>query len=187
MVWLNPKTFIDSAIQKIDANPQIKKTMEDLVEKADFKMEVGEESFLEIVNKDALKNKVYSKTKKDGREYFCFTAEFDDIRKLFQGKREIAIIEDKDGLVTYTEYFSPQAADKTNGTDPAVFKGCTFKYILHLPRDIIKANTVKIDKNTATWELPFEEVIANKDFHITATMKSENKISRWLKNIIKKK
>jgi hypothetical protein len=183
----NPKSLFNSALQKIDTSAQIKKSMEDSVAKAKVKIKVKEESFLENVNKDALKNKTFVTTEKDGTTYFCFSTEFNDIRKLYEGKREVSITEDKTGLTTYTEYFNSLENDKTKEENLEIYKGCSFKYVLHLPRDIVKANTDKIDKNTAVWELPLEQVAANRGFYITATMKSENKFLRWLRHFKKKK
>ncbi len=116
--------------------------------------------------------------------------EFDDIRKLYEGKKIVTVTEGENDLVTYTEYFEPREDRKKDAEpakkDPELFKGFKFKYVLHMPRDIVSANTDKIDKNTATWELPLDVIANNKNFHITASIKGQNRLLRWLTKFKKK-
>ncbi len=179
-VFPNPKPVFTSAIQKTDTPPEVKRMMGDIVDKAAFKVNIQEEDFYGMVNKDHAKNGKFTKSEQDGTTCFLFVTEFDDIRKLYEGKRKVSVTEDPDGLVTYTEYFynpgDGKKGDNKKDGNPELYKGRHFKYVLHMPREIIRANTDKIDKNTATWELPLDVVDKNRDFHITATMKGKN---RW--------
>jgi len=181
----NPREGFKAIVQESKSEPEVKQLMTDFADKAaiKFKANVKEEDFLSMFNAAAIKKKDYRKAEKDGVAYFYFTAEFDDIRKLYEGKKKAAVTESEDGLVTYTEYFEPleekKKEDKTSGKDGELFKGFRFKYTLHMPRDIVSANTEMIDKNTATWEMPLDKMADNKDFCIKASIKGRNKILRW--------
>lgn len=189
-LYPNPKPLLTAVIRKMDTSPEIKDTMEEAVDKSTYKMNIKEDSFHGIVNKDQTKNGKFSRSEKDGVNYFSFMTEFDDIRKLYEGKRKVSVTEEARGLVTYAEYFYQPApgneGDKKTDEDRQIFKGCYFKYVLHMPRDIVSANTDKINGNTATWELPLETAAGDKDFHITATMKAEGRIARWMRRFRKK-
>ncbi len=190
--FFNPQPVVKEIIKKTYASEGTSAALEDAASKAtyNFKINIDEKNFLEGFNQEAIKNKSFRKEKKDGVDHFYFTVEFNDIRKLFEGKKIVNVVEDKNGLVTYTEYFgSSKDKEKEAGSaeeDTEMMKGFSFKYTLHLPADIVSANTGSINKSTAVWECPLEEVGKNKDFKVTATFKGENRFVRWLKRLKKK-
>lgn len=185
--FFNPQPVITKIIKKVDTSDNLSTALEDAASKATYniKINIDEKNFLEGFNQEAIKNKSFRKEKKDGMDHFYFTVEFDDIRKLFEGKKIVNVVEDKNGFVTYTEYFgSSKDKEKEAGSteeDTEMMKGFNFKYTLHLPADIVSANTGTINKNTAVWEYPLEEVAKDKNFKVTATFKGENRFKRWLK------
>jgi hypothetical protein len=182
---LNVREGLRAFAEEMKAEPEAKQLMVDLADKAaiNFKINVKEEDFLQMFNAGAIKRKEYRKVERDGMAYFYFTAEFDDIRKLYEGKKRVTVTEGEDSLVTYTEYFEPledeKKKDKGDGKEKGLFKGFNFRYVLHMPRDIVSANTDRIDKNTATWELPLDGIVDDKDFHITASIKGRKGFLRW--------
>jgi len=105
-------------------------------------------------------------------------------------KKAVSVVENQRGLITYTQFFNSSKDGKEKGasdnTPPDFFKGFNFKCTLHMPADIISANTVNIDKNTAVWKFPIKQVMEDKNFNITATSKGENRFLRWMKCIIKR-
>lgn len=182
----NAREGLKAFAQEFKSEPQMQQMMTEFADKADikFKADVKEGDFSSMFNTAAIKKKDYRRVEKDGVAYFYFTVEFDDIRKLYEGKKKVTVTEGKDGLVTYTEYFEPleekKKEEKANGKKDELFKGFRFKYTLHMPRDIISANTDNIDKNTAVWEMPLDKMAENKDFCVRASIKGRNKILRWL-------
>ena len=178
--YVNVREGVKAAVKEAKADPKVEKLMTDFAEaaKIKFKVNVKEDDFLNMFNVGAIKKKDYRRIERNGAVYFYFTVEFDDIRKLYEGKKIVTVAEGPDNLVTYTEYFQPpedkkkeNEKDKDAKKDPGLFKGFKFKYVLHMPQDIVSANTDRIDKNTATWEFPLDSIANNKDFYITASMK----------------
>lgn len=190
-IFLNPKPVLAPAIEKTDTSPEIKKVMIDVVNEASLKAGIKEESFYNMLNRDRANNVKFTKAERNGVPYSLFTAEFEDIRKLYEGKRRVSVTEDPEGAVTYTEYFFDAGPGKDGNEksreDPEMYKGCYFEYVLHMPREIVRANTDNIDKNTAIWKLPLEAAVKDRGFHITATMKGENRFVRWMKRLKKQK
>ena len=187
-MFVNPKSAMDAVLKKADKDAKLPFNLDEGLSEATYKMkfDVKEEDLLKEFNKEAIKNKSFRKVEKDGIAHFYLTVEFYDIRKLFADKDVLLITEDQDDFITYIQFFvSPKKAkdkkeDKTADLSPEFFKGFSFKYILHMPQDIVSANTDRIYKNTATWEFPLEKIMNNKNFYIKATMKGRNKFLRWL-------
>jgi len=178
--YVNVREGLKAVVKETKADPKVQKMMTDFAETAALKCKINvkEDDFLGMFNAAAIKKKYYRKIEQDGVSYSYFTAEFDDIRKLYEGKKVVTVADGPDNLVTYTEYFKPledkkkdTEKDKDAKKDPELFKGFKFKYVLHMPQDIVSANTDRIDKNTATWEFPLDSIANNKDFYITASMK----------------
>ncbi len=191
-IFANPKPAVEEILKKVNEENKLSVNMDEALSKATYKLkfDVKEESLLEAFNKEAIKNKSFRKIEKDGIPHFYLTVEFYDIRKLFADKDMVNVTEDKKGLITYTQFFvSPKDDKKENKAadkPPEFFKGFNFKYTLHMPQDIVSANTDKIDKNMATWELPLDAIANNKNFCIMASMKGRNKFLRWLTKFRKK-
>ena len=189
---LNSREGLKAITQEVKGEPEVKQLITDFADKAAIKLKVNvkEEDFLSMFNASAIKKKDYRKVEQDGIVYFYFTAEFDDIRKLYEGKKTVTITEDENNLVTYTEYFEPledkKKEDKAKGKNSEIFKGFKFKYVLHMPQDIVSANTDRIDKNTATWERPLDAIADSENFYITASTKGRNRLLRWLTKFKKK-
>lgn len=176
-LFLDSRECLKTIAHEVKDEPETKQFMTDLADKAttQFKVNIKEEDFLSMFNAGAIKKKDYRKVEQDGTVHFYFTAEFDDIRKLYEGKKKVVVTEGPDNLITYTEYFEhfkdKKREDRSDGKKSELFKGFKFKYILHMPKDIVSANTDRIDKNTATWELPLDAVMNNKDFFIMVSIK----------------
>lgn len=173
-------------------SPEVKQLMTDMADKADIEMktEVKEEDVLGIFNPDAIKRKDHRKFSKDGVGHFYFTVEFDDITKLYKNKKRVTLADDGKGNIVYREYLEPPGSGGKEGADappPEIFKGFHFKYTLHMPRDIISANTDKISGNTAVWDLPLQKVLDTKNFYITATFKGQNIFQRLLNRLKRRK
>jgi len=189
---INSREGLRAIAQAAKGEPEAKQLMTDFADKAaiKFKVNVKEEDFLTMFNAGAIKKKDYRKVEQDGVAYFYFTVEFDDIKKLYEGKKTVTVTEGKNDLVTYMEYFEPlenkKKEDKANEKDSELFKGFRFKYVLHMPQDIVSANTDRIDRKTATWDLPLDAIAASKNFYITASMKGQNRLLRWLARFKKK-
>lgn len=193
-IFSNPQPVIETVAKKVNEESKLSINMDDALSKATYKIkfDIKEESLLEDFNRGAIKNKSFKKIEKDGITHFYLAVEFYDIRKLFADKSAVSVIEDKGGFITYTQFFnSSKESKKEGGSDnmaPEFFKGFNFKYTLHMPADIVSANTVNIDKKTAVWEFPLKQIIEDKNFNITATCKGENRFLHWnwMKSGIKK-
>ena len=173
----NPKPMTDEIMKKIDDGSQISTSLREAFSKEPIKMKmtIKEENLLEGFNREAIKNKNFRKVDENGTTHYYMTIEFDDIRKLFTKEKQV-IVAENNGEITYTEYFEQSKEKKEEGKDgkdtlPEIFKGLYFKYTLHMPGEIARANTISISKNTAIWELPLNDIMKIKDFHITATSK----------------
>lgn len=187
-LFANPRPAFETVFKKMGEKSKLQLNMEKALSEAAYKMDMNikEEDILKGFNQEAIKNKSFKKIRTDGITHFYLTIEFDDIRKLFEGKKKIGITEGKDGLITYNEYFEPTNGEGRNtdsecNDDNEIFKSFSFKYTLHLPSDIMSANTGNIKRDTAIWEFPLSSVMKDKDFKVTATFKGEDKLSRWLK------
>ncbi len=176
-LFFDPRPMISEMFKKDTTNPKLSAAIGDMVEKASMKADVKikEEDILESFNQEAIKNKSFKKIEKDGIQHFYFTVEFDDIRKLFQDKKVVSVVTDNRGSIAYTEYFKllkdEKKEVKSDESSNEFLKGFYFKYQLHMPGDIVRANTGNIDKNTAVWELPLGAAMNDSDFKITATSK----------------
>ena len=187
-MFANPKPMTEAIIKKVNEDAKFSLNLDESLSKATYKMkfDVKEEDLLKEFNREAIKSKSFRKAEKDGISHFYLTVEFDDIRKLFADKDVVSVTEDRNGLITYTQFFVPLREDKdkkegkTAETPQEFFKGFGFRYILHMPYDIVSANADRVEKNTAIWELPLEKVANNKDFYMTASVKGRNKFLRWL-------
>jgi len=83
-----------------------------------------------------------------------------------------------------------EAADgsKEAGTyAPDLFKGYYFRYTVHMPRNIMSANTADIYINTATWDIPLPDFMRQKDFTATVTIEPPGNLLKWKNKILKKK
>jgi hypothetical protein len=186
---INAQDAMKAVMAKIEAQRQsqpagTKPLMSDLAKQAKVSMgtEVSDKDFMDAFNVSAIKKKSYKKSETGDITTVSLDVEFDDIRKLFEGKKNVTVTTNKDGSITYTEYFEPIKDRETKDAreNEELFRKSRFKYVLHMPRDIISANTAKIEKNTAEWDLPLAAAY-KKDFYITATMKSENRLFRLLR------
>jgi len=185
---MNAQEAMKAVMSKIEAQRQsqpagTKPLMSDLAKQAKVSLgtEVSDKDFMDAFNVSAIKKKTYKKSETGDITTVSLDVEFDDIRKLFEDKKNVTVTKNKDGSITYTEYFEPIAQKNKDARGNAeLLKGSRFKYVLHMPRDIISANTNKIDKNTAEWDLPLAAAY-KKDFHITATMRAENRLFRLLR------
>lgn len=174
---------------------------------------VPEEDFLRDFNLKAIKHKRYEKFKKDGVSHCRFSAEFSNIKELYKDSQRINIAEDRQGNIIYVERISAVKAievltsEQGAATFPKTvtegkksseqflkdfmnsdfFKGCYVKYTLHMPREIIHANTKEIHNNTASWTLRLQDVTQKQGFSINVTMKPQNTMRRWYNRILRKK
>lgn len=176
---VDPTVAMKAAAKEMTTAPEMQKTLSGIIEKGAVKTNVAitEEDFLKLFNPGSLKKKDFRKVDDRGVARFYFTAEFDDIRKLYAMEKKAILTEGDDGLVTYREYFEHFSDAKKKemgekGTD-TLMRDFGFKYTLHMPQDIVTANTDRIEKNTAVWERPINAVTDNKDFYITATAKKD--------------
>ena len=191
-IFLNPQPMVAEIVKKMNEESKLSLNLDEALSKAAYKMKikVKEDDLLKAFNGDAIKSKSFREIEKDGITHTYLTVEFGDIRKLFEEKKAVSLAENQKGLITYTQFFNLSKEDKEGGasdnTPPESFKGFNFKCTLHMPADIISANTANIDKNTAVWEFPLKQVIGDKNFNITATCKGENKFLHWMKRSIKK-
>ena len=191
-VFPNPKPMFEELAQKVNEEGKLSLNLDEALSRATYKMKVKikEEDLLKSFNKDAVKNKNFREIEKDGLTHTYLTVEFNDIRKLFADKYIVSITEGKDGLITYTQFFESskdnKKEEKPSESQSELFKGFSFKYTLHMPSDIVSANTETIEKDTAVWEFPIKQVMEDKNFNITATCKSENRFLRWMKHSIRK-
>lgn len=186
-IFPNPQPMVEEIAKKVNEESKLSLNLDESLSKATYKMKmkIKEEDLLKDFNREAIKSKSFREIDKDGITHFYLTVEFNDIRKLFADKGTVSVVDNPKGLITYTQFFnSSKESKKEKGTEkppPEFFKGFNFKYTLHMPADIISANTVNIDKNTAVWEFPLKQVMEDKDFNITATYKGENRFLRWIK------
>lgn len=191
-IFPNPQPMVEEIAKKVSEKSELSLNLNEALSKATYKMKVKikEEDLLKAFSEDAIKSKSFREIEKDGITHIYLTVEFDDIRKLFKEKKAISVVENQKGLITYTQFFNSSKDGKKKGasdnTLSEFFKGFNFKCTLHMPADIISANTVNIDKNTAVWEFPLKQVIEDKNFNITAVCKGENRFLRWMKHSIKK-
>lgn len=183
---INAREGFRAFAQEAKDAPEVKQLMTDMADKAamDMKVEIKEKDVLGIFNIDAITKKDSRKFSKDGITYSYFTIEFNDITKLYKSKKRVTLAEDRNGNIVYKEYLEAPKNGEKEGAEtagsPEMFRGFHFKYTLHMPGDIISANTDRIDKNTAVWDLPLNKVTDNKDFYITATFRARNRFLRWL-------
>lgn len=186
---INAQEAMKVVMDKIEARRQSqpagsKPLMSDLADQAKVSLgaEVSDKDFMDTFNVSAIRKKTYKKSETGDITTVSLDVEFDDIRKLFEGKKNVTVTTNKDGSITYTEYFEPikDREAKNTGGNEELFRRSRFKYVLRMPRDIISANTGKIEKNTARWDLPLAAAY-KKDFCITATMKAENRLLRLLR------
>lgn len=193
-----PKEFMSNLVSKAaedsGAGANLKTSMRESMSKAtpDVKCDVKEEDLKKGFAAGSVKNITFKKVEGDGVIHFCFGADFDDIATLYDDKDRIRITEDEGGRVTYTEHFKSSDAEAAGAADadkyyPDIFKGYHFRYTLHMPREIVSANTDKVDKTTATWEIPMPEAMRQKDLTVTVTIAPQNKILKWRDGILKKK
>lgn len=187
---INPQEAMKIVMDRIEAQRQgqpagtAKPLMSDLAKEAQASIgaEISDKDFLEAFNVSAITKKTYKKSEENNKLTVFLNIEFTDIRKLFEGRKNVTVTTNKDGSITYTEYFEPlKGRENANTPENQEFlKKSRFKYVLHMPRDIVSANTGLIDKNTAEWDLPLSAAY-KKDFYITATMKPENRLLRLLR------
>jgi len=187
-ILLCPKEFMANLVSNL------KSSMPESASKgtSNVKCDVKEEDLTKGFAVGRFKNITFKKVEEDGVIHFCFGADFDDITTLYEDKNRITISEDKGGLVTYAEHFTSGGVELAGAEDadkqyPDLFKGYHFKYTLHMPRAIVNANTDKVDKNTATWEIPMPEAMRQKDLTVTVTIAPQNKILKWRDSVLKKK
>ena len=189
-ISVDPKAFLSNLFAAAGG----KSLAEDSLSKAtsSAKCDIKEEDVVKGFNQGAIKNVSFRKEEESGIVHFYLNADFDDITALYTDRNRISISEDKDGRVTYTERFSSSDADTAGSEDadrshPEFFEGYHFQYILHMPRNIVSANTDRIDKNTATWYMPMPDAMRAKDFTATATIEPQNKFLKWRDTVLKKK
>ncbi|MDP3790422.1 MAG: hypothetical protein Q8R48_08510 [Candidatus Omnitrophota bacterium] len=185
-ISMDPKTFMCNlfltAAEKADSEPgsepKMKPSLQESLSKvtSSIKCDIKEEDILKNFNKGAVKNITFRKEEENGIIHFYFSADFEDITTLYADKNKVSISEGEDGRVTYTERLSSSAdgtqeSEDADKSHPELFEGYHFQYILHMPRNIISANTDKIDKNTATWYIPMPDVMRQKDFTAVVTIR----------------
>lgn len=185
-ISMDPKTFMCNllltAAEKENSKPgsesKMKPSVQESLSKAtsSVKCDIKEEDILKSFNKGAVKNITFRKEEENGIIHFYFSADFDDIKALYTDKNKVSISGGEDGRVTYTERLSSSGDVGTRGSEdadkphPELFEGYHFQYILHMPRNIISANTDKIDKNIATWYIPMPDAMRQKDFTAVVTI-----------------
>jgi Ca2+-binding EF-hand superfamily protein len=180
-VFPNPQPMVEEIAKKINEEDKSSLNLNEVLSKATYKMKVKikEEDLLKAFNIEAIKSKSFREVEKDGITHVYLTVEFGDIRKLFKEKKSVSVVEGQNGLVTYTQFFNLSKDGKEDGASEnkpsELFKGFNFKCILHMPADIMSANTLNIDKNTAVWEFPLKQVMEDKNLNITATCRSVNR------------
>jgi len=191
-VFPNPQPMVEEIAKKINEEGESSLNLNEALSKATYKMKVKikEEDLLNAFNSDAIKSKSFREIERSGISHVYLTVEFDDIRKLFKDKKSVSVVGGQSGLVTYTQFFNLSKDGKEKGasdnTPPESFKGFNFKCILHMPANIMTANTLNIDKNTAVWEFPLKQIMEDKNLNITATCKGENRFLRWMKRNTRK-
>ena len=189
-ISVDPKAFLSNLFATAGGKSLIKEPLSKAT--SSVKCDVKEEDVVKGFKQGAVKNMSFRKEEESGIMHFYFSADFDDITALYTDENRISISEDKDGRVTYTERFSSSDTGTagSGGTDafrPELFEGYHFQYILHMPRNIVSANTDRVDKNTATWYIPMPDAMQAKDFTATATIESQNKFLKWRNTVMKKK
>ncbi len=197
-ICITPKEFIANmllaAVEKTGAETGLNTALPETPPKAAVKIkcDIKEDDLKSGFADGCIKNVTFKRTESDGAVYFCFNADFDDITTLYADKTRIAITEDKNGFVTYAEHLIPSDAgvseeEGANKHAPELFESCRLRYILHMPRDIVSANTANVDKNTAVWDIPMDEAMKQKDIAVTATIAPRNKFLKWRDGIFKKR
>lgn len=197
-ISFSPKEFmanlLSSVAEKSGFKMDLKPALDESMSKAttSMKCDVKEEDLTKGFTIGNIKNITFKKAEEDGVIHFCFSANFDDVTTLYTDKEKISITEDKDGRATYIEHFRSSEAEVAGGEaankyGPDLFKGYHFRYTLHMPRNIVSANTKDVRKNTATWDMPMPEMMRQKDFTVTVTIAPQNKFLKWRDTVLKRK